>query len=163
MVGEGEDAFCRKNEKSFRATSPWESSGFTIHISHPHIFLSFPLDDCLPCVFAGLLVLMSDLFWLLLPHAPLSVAPLLFMRAAYLGFQALVQPKPLDLLKAFLVSAAFFLWGIDQLLSPGRFATTLGDVIITLYVLDLGWTLLGHLIQRKGTLTQIGGDSENHK
>jgi hypothetical protein len=31
----------------------------------------------------------------------------------------LARPKLLNLLKAFMVSSAFLLWGIDQLLSPG--------------------------------------------
>jgi len=67
-----------------------------------------------------------------------SAAPLLFIGAAYLGFQVLLRPKPLDLFKALIISSAFILWGVDQLLPGGWVATTLGDVVITLYVLDLG-------------------------
>jgi hypothetical protein len=40
------------------------------------------------------------------------------------------------------------LWGVDQLLPGGRVATTLGDVVITLYVLDLGWVMIDRLKQR---------------
>src|ERR1700737_1559919 len=49
---------------------------------------------------AGVLLLASDVFWTSLPHAPVSAAPLLLIGGTYLGFQALIRPKLLDLLKA---------------------------------------------------------------
>jgi len=101
---------------------------------------------------AGLLLLMSDVFLRFLPHASLSAAPLLLIGAAYLGFQALTRPKLLDFCKALIVSCAFLLWGIDQLLVPGWFATTLGDLVITLYVLDLGWMVIDRLKQKPSHL-----------
>jgi len=94
---------------------------------------------------AGVALLTNDVFFTILPHAPISAAPLLFIGAAYLGFQVLIRPKPLDLFKALMVSSAFILWGVDQLLPGGRVATTLGDVVITLYVLDLGWVMIDRL------------------
>lgn len=83
-----------------------------------------------------------------LEHAPVSAAPLLLIGLASLCFQLMIRPKLLDLLKAFIVSAAFILWGIYQLLPPGRFATTLGDVVIVLFVIDLGWMMVGRLKHR---------------
>jgi len=97
---------------------------------------------------AGVILLTRDVFLIGLPHAPVSAAPLLFIGAAYLGFQVLLRPKSLDLFKALIVSSAFILWGVDQLLPVGRVATTLGDVVITLYVLDLGWMMIDRLKQR---------------
>lgn len=97
---------------------------------------------------AGVALLTSNVFFTILPHAPVSAAPLLFIGTAYLGFQVLLRPKPLDLYKALIVSSAFILWGVDQLLPGGRVATTLGDVVITLYVLDLGWVIIDRLKQR---------------
>lgn len=47
--------------------------------------------------------------------------------------------------RGLIVSSAFILWGIDQLLPSGGVATTLGDVVITLYVLDLGWVMIDRL------------------
>src|ERR1700693_5235939 len=91
---------------------------------------------------AGVALLTSDVFLTILPHAPVSAAPLLFIGAAYLGFQVLLRPTPLDL------CTAFILWGVDQLLPFGRVATTLGDVVITLYVIELGWVMIDHLKQR---------------
>ena len=87
------------------------------------------LDDLFPHLFAGL------------PHAPLSAVPLLLIGASSLGFQVLTRPRPLDLFKALLVSSAFILWGIDQMLPAGWLATTVGDVVIVLFVIDLGWVM----------------------
>ena len=94
---------------------------------------------------AGVTLLTRDVFLIGLPHAPVSAAPLLFTGAAYLGFQVLLRPKPLALFKALIVSSAFILWGVDQLLPVGWVATTLGDIVITLYVLDLGWMMIDRL------------------
>jgi hypothetical protein len=98
---------------------------------------------------AGILLLTGDFFFTRWPHAPVSAAPLLLIGAAYLGFQVLTRPQPLDLFKAFIVSSAFILWGIDQLLPTGWLATTLGDVIIVLYVIDLSWMMIDRLKQQE--------------
>ena len=100
---------------------------------------------------SGALLLLYDMLplhlsWL--AHAPISAAPLLLIGAASLIFQVLTRPKPLDLLRALLVSAAFIFWGIDQLLPSGWVATTLGDVVIVLYVIDLGWMMMDGLRKR---------------
>jgi len=100
---------------------------------------------------AGFILLMNDVFFTMFLHAPASAAPLLLIGAASLGFQVLIRPRPLDLLKALIVSSAFILWGIDQLLAPGWAATTLGDVVITLYVIDLAWMIVDRLKQRRGS------------
>lgn len=94
---------------------------------------------------ASIILLLSDVFRSPFLHAPVSAAPLLLIGSTYLGFLALLRPKPLDLFKALIVSAAFLLWGIDQLLPTGWFATTLGDVVIALYVVDLGWMIADRL------------------
>jgi len=97
----------------------------------------------------GIILLLSDIFLITLFHAPMSATPLLLIGMTYLGFQLLVRPKPLDLFKALIVSSAFLLWGIDQLLPTGWFATTLGDVVIVLYVVDLGWMITDRLTQHR--------------
>jgi hypothetical protein len=97
---------------------------------------------------AGTFLLISDLFPVHLSHMPLSAAPLLLIGAAYLAFQLLIRAQFLDLFKALIVSSAFILWGIDQLLPSGWFATTLGDIVIVLYVIDLGWMMMDRLKQQ---------------
>jgi hypothetical protein len=100
-------------------------------------------------LFASALLLVCDIFPHALSHISVSATPLLLIGTANLIFQALIRPKPLDLCKGLIVSTAFILWGIDQLLPGGWSATALGDVVITLYVIDLGWMLLDHLRQKQ--------------
>jgi hypothetical protein len=83
-----------------------------------------------------------------LDHAPISAFPLLLIGLASLCFQIVVRPTPLDLFKASIVSAAFIFWGIDQLLPASWEATTLGDIVIILYVIDLGWMMIDRLKQQ---------------
>ena len=100
---------------------------------------------------SGALLLFNDIPWPMihpLAHAPISAVPLLLIGLASLGFQIVVRPKLLDLFKAFIVSAAFLLWGIDQLLPAGWGASMLGDVVIVLYVIDLGWMMADRLKQQ---------------
>ena len=89
-----------------------------------------------------------------LAHAPISAIPLLLIGLASLCFQVVIRPTPLDLFKAGLVSAAFLLWGIDQLLPTGWIATTLGDIVIVLYVIDLGWMMGDRLKERYTSIQQ---------
>ena len=95
----------------------------------------------------SLLLLASDVLTTPLSHAPVSAAPLFLIGAASLAFVLLTRPKPLDLFKALIVSSAFILWGVDQLLPASWLATTLGDVVIVLYVIDLGWMIVDRLKQ----------------
>jgi hypothetical protein len=93
---------------------------------------------------SGALLLLKDTSWSLLQHmahAPISALPLLLIGLASLCFQIVIRPTLLDLFKAAIVSTAFLLWGIDQLLPMGWEATTLGDIVIVLYVIDLGWMM----------------------
>ncbi|GAC1372497.1 MAG: hypothetical protein NVS2B12_30760 [Ktedonobacteraceae bacterium] len=130
------------NKDTISSTSP-VTKHYTSLVNKP-LYLLTRIIVILAFV-TGAVLLLCDLFLTVFPHAPLSAAPLLFIGVAYLGFQAIIRPTPLDLFKALIVSTAFILWGIDQLLPAGWFATTLGDVVIMLYVIDLGWVLLDRL------------------
>ncbi len=96
----------------------------------------------------GIFLLISDVITTHLSHMPLSAAPLLLVGTAYLAFQVFIRAQFLDLFKALIVSCAFILWGVDQLLPSGWFATTLGDIVIVLYVIDLGWMMMDRLKQQ---------------
>lgn len=102
---------------------------------------------------AGAGLLLSDLLpsfvVVVIPHVPISAAPLLLIGVASLGFQALTRPRLLDVCRALLLSLAFVLWGIDQMLPRGWQATTLGDVVIVLYVIDLAWMMGAALLHQK--------------
>jgi hypothetical protein len=83
--------------------------------------------------------------WALVKNLPLSALPLLLAGSSYLVLQAILRPPPLQLLQRLMLGIAFLLWGIVQLMPLSNVATELGNVVITLYVVDLGliiWTEL---------------------
>lgn len=86
--------------------------------------------------------------WAFLGHAPLSAMPLLLIGSAYVGLQALLRPVGIELLKRLMLGSAFLLWGVVQLMPPSVVATDLGDLVIALYVLDLGLIIRGELQER---------------
>jgi hypothetical protein len=54
-----------------------------------------------------------------------------------------LRPRPFELLKRLMLGVAFLLWGVVQLMLASDLATELGNVVIALYVVDLGliiWT-----------------------
>jgi hypothetical protein len=68
---------------------------------------------------------------------------LLLAGSSYLVLQAILRPPPLELLKRIMLGVAFLLWGVVQLMPASDLATELGNVVIALYVIDLGliiWT-----------------------
>ena len=119
---------------------------------------------------SGAVLLANDVPWLPftpLVHAPISSVPLLLIGLAALGFQFVIRPILLDLFKAMIVSIAFLLWGTDQLLPAGWLATAVGDIVIVLYVIDLGWMMADRLrepspphqaSQDMGTLSPLSPD-----
>lgn len=88
------------------------------------------LEHYLPQIAPRLLTLVG--------RTPMSALPLLSAGISYVALQALLRPRFSELLKKLMLGAAFFLWGIVQLLPPGPLASDLGDLVILLYVLDLG-------------------------
>jgi hypothetical protein len=84
-----------------------------------------------------------------LPEATISAAPLLLVGTAFLILQAIIRPRLSELLKNVLVAATFLLWGAIQLMPQNTMSKRLGNVVIALYVLDLGWVILGSKIPRE--------------
>jgi hypothetical protein len=88
--------------------------------------------------FFKLLVVLAPRAWALLDHAPLSAMPLLLAGGSYIALQAALRPAPMELIRRLMLGSAFVLWGIVQLMPPSTLATHLGDLVIALYVFDLG-------------------------
>jgi len=84
----------------------------------------------------------------LFDHSPLSAMPLLLAGASYVVLQAMLRPRPMELIRRLMLGGAFLLWGIVQLMRAGALATDLGDVVITLYVIDLGLMVQAELQRR---------------
>jgi hypothetical protein len=153
-------SLARQNQPTTVSTGPLKRFAFQPPVRPLSIFTSLVI---LLAFASCLLLLIEDAALLpLLSHAPVSALPLLLIGLASLAFQLVTRPAPLELFKACIVSAAFLLWGIDQLLPTGWLATTLGDVVIILYVIDLGWMMRDRLIQRSSRTDQkVVGDQES--
>jgi hypothetical protein len=81
--------------------------------------------------------------WALVRNGPISALPLLFGGFSYVVLQAVLRPRPLELTKRLMLGGAFLLWGVVQLMPASEVATELGNLVIALYVFDLGlmiWT-----------------------
>jgi hypothetical protein len=76
--------------------------------------------------------------WALVKNVPLSALPLLLAGSSYLVLQAILRPRPLELLKRLMLGTAFLLWGIVQLMPASNLSAELGNLVIALYVVDLG-------------------------
>jgi peptidoglycan/LPS O-acetylase OafA/YrhL len=71
-----------------------------------------------------------------------SALPLLAIGVSFLIVQCIVRPQSAELLKNVLLAATFLLWGVVQLMEQSPLSKKLGDLVIVLYVVDLGWTIL---------------------
>jgi hypothetical protein len=83
--------------------------------------------------------------WALIKSLPLSALPLLLAGSSYIVLQAILRPPPLELIQRMMLGIAFLLWGVVELMPVSDLATALGNVVIVLYVVDLGliiWTEL---------------------
>jgi len=72
-------------------------------------------------------------------HPYLSSFPLALAGLGYTLLQIQLKPPRPALIKRLVLATAFLLWAVVQLLSPGRLAVFLGDMVIAAYVLDLYW------------------------
>lgn len=81
----------------------------------------------------------------LVKSLPLSALPLLLAGSSYIVLQAILRPPPLALMQRMMLGVAFLLWGVVEVMPVSDLATALGNVVIVLYVVDLGlviWTEL---------------------
>lgn len=71
-------------------------------------------------------------------HAWLAAGALLLAGIACLGLASAVRAHAKDLFMRVSLGAAFILWGIQQLLPDGGLSVMLGDIVIVLFIIDLG-------------------------
>jgi hypothetical protein len=90
---------------------------------------------------SGLLLLAQDVSPVLtgsLRHAWLAASALLLAGIACLGLASAVRAHKKDLFMRLSLGAAFILWGIQQLLHESAVSVLFGDIVIILFVVDLG-------------------------
>jgi len=105
---------------------------------------------CVLAVISGVVLLIVDSPIAAHVAIPISRAvaealPLLLVGAAYLGWLVIDRPATMDLIKQVLIAVAFILWGVNNLMLTGRWATFVGAVVIAIYVFDLAWLMEGNL------------------
>lgn len=78
-------------------------------------------------------------------HAATSAVPLILIGLSWLCLHPGIGVHPIQFVKRLIAAVAFVLWGIDQVLPPGWWASTVGDVVIALLVLDMALIVRGEL------------------
>jgi hypothetical protein len=71
-------------------------------------------------------------------HAWLAASALLLAGIACLGLASTVRAHKKDLFIRLSLGAAFILWGIQQLLRESAVSVLFGDIVIVLFIVDLG-------------------------
>jgi hypothetical protein len=76
-------------------------------------------------------------------HDVLGALPLVLIAVAYLVYQFVHRPAPLELIKAFMLALAFLFWAANQLWPAIPQATLFNDLAIALFVLDVFLVIIG--------------------
>jgi hypothetical protein len=87
-----------------------------------------------------------DTFPRLFPHRAhdlLGALPLVLIAFAYLAYQIIRRPEPLELVKAIMLAVAFLFWAANQLWPDIPLATLFNDIAIALFVLDVFLVIVG--------------------
>ena len=76
-------------------------------------------------------------------HDFLAAFPLAMIALAYLVYQAVHRPAPMEFVKALLLATAFILWAANQFWPDLSYATLFNDLAIALFVLDVFLVMIG--------------------
>jgi hypothetical protein len=90
---------------------------------------------------SSLLLLVQDIAPVLtgsVRHAWLAAGALLLASIGCLGLALAVRTRKKDLFMRLSLGAAFLLWGIQQLLQVSAVSVLFGDIVIILFIVDLG-------------------------
>jgi uncharacterized membrane protein len=87
----------------------------------------------------GVLLLWDACPWLFpaRAHDVLGALPLVLIAVAYVVYRATRRPTAVDLVKAAILTLAFFFWAANQLWPDRSRATLFNDIAIALFVLDV--------------------------
>jgi hypothetical protein len=85
----------------------------------------------------------------LLPWTIKSAIPLILIGIAFASFQFAVPRSRIQILLGLIVAVAFILWGLEQFLSNPAVVSVIDDLVVFLFVLDLGIVICGSLKEQK--------------
>jgi hypothetical protein len=89
-----------------------------------------------------------------------SGIPLILIGLSFASLQFAVRRTPSQCILGLSVSAAFILWGIEQFLPNQAMVSFLDDVVVFLFVLDLGIVICGLLKVKNGERALRDNNSE---
>jgi hypothetical protein len=78
-------------------------------------------------------------------HSRLGALALILIGCSYVSLQGIARAPRGARLRGILLGGAFALWGIEQLLPPGRWTTAMDTAVIAIFVVDLGMIILDGL------------------
>lgn len=76
-------------------------------------------------------------------HDFLAAFSLAMIAVAYLAYQFVLRPAPMELVKAMLLAAAFLFWSANQVWAVPRQAVLFNDIAVALFVLDVFLVIVG--------------------
>jgi threonine/homoserine efflux transporter RhtA len=80
-----------------------------------------------------------------LPWSLKSAVPLILTGVAFAALQFTLQRSRKQILLGLMVALAFTLWGLEQFVSDPAVASFIDDIVVILFVVDLGLVIYGHL------------------
>ncbi len=78
-------------------------------------------------------------------HSRLGSLALILIGFAHVSLQAVSRAPRAARARGVLLGGAFALWGMEQLLPPGRWTTAMDTAVIAIFVVDLGMIILDGL------------------
>jgi hypothetical protein len=95
----------------------------------------------------GAVMILDAAHWLQpdLPWKVKSALPLIGIGVSYTLLQPTLPRTKAELLLSLAVSLAFILWGLEQFISMPRIASQIDDIVVFLFVMDLGLVIRGRL------------------
>jgi peptidoglycan/LPS O-acetylase OafA/YrhL len=82
-------------------------------------------------------------------HQRLGSLPFIFIGICFIFFQLSLRGPWPQRIKGILLGTAFALWGSEIFLPKGNWLTVLDNVVITIFLVDLGMIVVGHFLEKK--------------
>ena len=81
-------------------------------------------------------------------HLREGAPPFVFIGLSFIAFQLSQQRLGRQQVKGLVLGAAFALWGTEQYIQPSLWLTVLDDLVIGVFVVDLGTIICGQFLKK---------------